>query len=91
MTTVGVEQVEEAGSSTGAADASSDIGFDPESELQLSNIQRDVEKRLGLDVVVIIEMESPGVNVGKFMFTSKQHYAYVPVTIMTRSAPFVCV
>jgi hypothetical protein len=54
------------------------FGFDDASQLEMNSVQREVEMVQGYDFVNIIEINSPGINVGKFMFSTKKQYTFMP-------------
>jgi hypothetical protein len=54
------------------------FGFDDASQLEMNSVQREVEMAQGYDFVNIIELNSPGINVGKFMFSTKKQYTFMP-------------
>jgi hypothetical protein len=64
------------------------LKFTDDSAGKLSGIQRDVEAQQGRDVIVISEVDAPGMNFGKFMFATMKPYVYMPFTplIMAFSA-----
>jgi hypothetical protein len=54
------------------------LKFTEDSEAKLSLIQRDVQAQQGRDVIVLSEVDAPGMNFGKFMFATMKPYVYMP-------------